>query len=324
MTATATAPATTAAVPLPGRAVRVRLLGLRLSTRVDTRAVIVTLGLAGGALAVFVRSLTVGDYPLPVADVVRSLLGGSDAGTDFVVRTLRLPRGLTGLLVGAAFGMSGAIFQRLVRNPLASPDVVGVNAGAAFAAAFVVINLHGTTLQVTGGALAGALASSLVVYALAYRRGIAGYRLVLVGIGVTSALVAATQYLMTRGEIFEVQRAVVWITGSLNGRSWDHVRPVSWALAVLVPLALVLARQLRLLDLGDDLARGLGVRVERTRAALFLVGVCLAATATAAAGPIGFVALAAPQIARRMVGGGSIGLLPSAMCGAQLMVAADL
>ena len=291
---------------------------------VRPRAVGVTAVLVAAAAAVFVWSLAVGDYPVPVGDVVRALIGGDDGGSAFIVQTLRLPRGLTAVLVGAAFGLSGAIFQRLVRNPLASPDVVGVNAGAGLAAAWVVVELNGRGLQVTAAAAAGGLVSAVAVYALAYRRGIGGYRLVLVGIGITAALMAGTQYLLTRAEVFEVQRAFIWLTGSLNGRGWDHLRPVGVALVVLLPVALALTRQLRLLELGDDLARGLGGRVEPTRAALLLVAVALAATATAAAGPIGFVALAAPQISRRLVGSGVPGLLSSAACGALLLNAADL
>ncbi|HEY8544464.1 MAG TPA: iron chelate uptake ABC transporter family permease subunit [Acidimicrobiales bacterium] len=310
-------------VPLPGLVLR-SPAGPAWSTRVDPRAVLVTLVLLVATLAVLVSSLTVGDYPLPVADVVRSLLGDQEGGSHFIVWTLRLPRGLTAVLVGAAFGASGAIFQRLVRNPLASPDIVGVNAGAALAAAWMVIIAGRSGLPVTAAAVTGAVLAAAAVYGLAYRRGLAGYRLVLVGIGVSAFLMAGTEYLLTRGEIYEVQRAVVWLTGSLNGRSWDHVRPVSWALAVLLPAALVLARQLRLLELGDDLARSLGGRVEQTRALLLLVGVGLAATATAAAGPVTFVALAAPQIARRLVGRSTLGLLPAAACGALLLVAADL
>lgn len=290
------------------------------------RPVIVTTALIAAAVAVLVWSLAVGDYPVPVADVVRALLGGGNdsGGSAFIVRTLRLPRGLTAVLVGAAFGVSGALFQRLVRNPLASPDVVGVNAGASLAGAWVVIQLHGSGLQVTAAAGAGALVAALTVYALAYRQGIGGYRLVLVGIGMTAVLAAGTQYLLTHAEVFEVQRAFVWLTGSLNGRSWDHLRPVGIALVVLLPIAIALTRQLQVLELGDDLARGLGVRVERTRTAVLLIGVALAAVATAAAGPIGFVALAAPQIARRLVRSGAPGLVSAAACGALLLTAADL
>jgi iron complex transport system permease protein len=290
------------------------------------RPVIVTTALIAAAVAVLVWSLAVGDYPVPVADVVRALLGGGNdsGGSAFIVRTLRLPRGLTAVLVGAAFGVSGALFQRLVRNPLASPDVVGVNAGASLAGAWVVIQLHGSGLQVTAAAGTGALVAALTVYALAYRQGIGGYRLVLVGIGMTAVLAAGTLYLLTHAEVFEVQRAFVWLTGSLNGRSWDHLRPVGIALVVLLPIAIALTRQLQVLELGDDLARGLGVRVERTRTAVLLIGVALAAVATAAAGPIGFVALAAPQIARRLVRSGAPGLVSAAACGALLLTAADL
>jgi len=294
------------------------------SMRVHVRAVVVTLVVSATAFAVFAWSLAVGDFPVPIGDVLRSLAGRGDDSTDFIIRTLRLPRGLTALLVGGGFGLSGAIFQRLARNPLASPDIIGVNAGAAAAAVFVIVILHGSSLQVTFGALVGATITALGVYLLAYKRGVTGYRLVLVGIGVTAVLSSSTQYLLTRAEIFEAQRAAVWLTGSLNGRGWEHVRPMAVALAVLGPLALGLAHQLRMLELGDDAAKGLGARVELSRGALLLVGVALAAIGTAAAGPVGFVALVSPQVARRLVGGRSLGLLPSMACGALLLVAADL
>ena len=294
------------------------------STRVHGRAVAVGLAALACALAVFVWSLAVGDFPIPVGEVIATLFGGGSRSTRFIVETLRLPRGLTALLVGAAFGLSGAIFQRLARNPLASPDIIGVNAGAAAAAVFVIVIVHGTSAQVTFGALAGSILTALAIYLLAYKRGVSGYRLVLVGIGVTAMLGSVTSYLLTRAEIFEAQKAVVWLTGSLNGRGWEHVRPVSLALLVLVPVTIAMARHLRVLELGDDTARGLGLRVERSRSVLLLAATALAAIATASAGPVGFVALVAPQVARRLVGGRSLGLLPAAAFGALLMVAADL
>jgi iron complex transport system permease protein len=306
----------------------VRLPGLGWSLPVHVRAVVVTVLLLAGAFAVLCWSLAVGDFPVPLGDVLAALAGaGAEPGIDqgaYVVRTLRLPRALAALVVGAGFGMSGAILQRLVRNPLASPDIIGVNAGAAAAAVFVVVVWNGTVLQVTLGALVGSVLVSAAVYLLAYRRGVTGYRLVLVGIGVTAMLVGFTQYLLTEAEIFQAQRATAWLTGSLAGREWVHVRYAAIGLLVLLPLALALARSLRLLDLGDETARGLGLRVEPARAALLLVAVALAAVGTATAGPIGFVALAAPQIARRLVGARSVGLLPAAACGALLMAAADL
>ena len=294
------------------------------STRVHARAVAVTTALLCVAVAVFAWSLAVGDFPVPIGDVLATLAGGGSDDSAFIVRTLRLPRGLTALLVGAAFGLSGAIFQRLARNPLASPDIIGVSAGAATAAVFVIVVLHGTSNQVTLGALAGATVTSIAIYLLAYKRGVTGYRLVLVGIGVTAVLGSVSSYLLTHAEIFDAQRATVWLTGSLNGRGWEHVRPVTAALVVLVPVTIALARHLRILELGDDAARGLGVRVEWARGGLLLAATALAAVATASAGPVGFVALVSPQIARRLVGGRSLGLLPAAACGALLLVASDL
>jgi iron complex transport system permease protein len=301
-----------------------RLRRLGWSTRVHARAVWVTGVVLAVAFGVFAWSLTIGDFPIPLSDVLATLAGGGSEDSAFIVRTLRLPRGLTGLLVGAGFGLSGAIFQRLARNPLASPDIIGVNAGAAVAAVFVIVVWRGTSLQVTFGALAGATLTGVAVYLLAYKRGVTGYRLVLVGIGVTFALGSVTQYLITRAEIYDAQRAAVWMTGSLNGRGWEHVRPISLTLAALIPVTIALARQLRMLELGDEAAIGLGARVELARGALLLTGVALAALGTASAGPVAFVALVSPQIARRLVGGRSLGLLPGAACGALLLVASDL
>lgn len=302
--------------------VRSRRLGI--STRVHARSIVVTIAVGVVTFGVFCWSLAVGDFPVPVGDVLAALVGTGSGDADFIVRTLRLPRGLTAVLVGAAFGLSGAIFQRIARNPLASPDIIGINAGAAASAVFVIVVVGGTSLQVTSGALGGSTITALAIYVLAYRRGVNGYRLVLVGIGVTAMLGSVTSYLLTRAEILDAQRAVIWLTGSLNGRSWEHVRPVALALLVLVPVAIGLARQLRMLELGDDTAIGLGVRIETARGALLLTGVALAAVSTAAAGPVAFVALVAPQIARRLTGGRSLALVPAAACGALLLVASDL
>ena len=294
------------------------------STRVQVRSVLVTLVAIAAAFAVFTWGLAVGDFPLPLHDVLGALFGGAPDDATFIVRSLRLPRGLTALFVGASFGVSGAIFQRLARNPLASPDIIGITSGAAAAAVFVVVVVKGTTAQVTWAALAGSILSAAAVYLLAYKRGVTGYRLVLVGIGVSAVLESVVSYLLTQARIFDAQRATVWLTGSLNGRGWEHVRPVGWALAVVLPLTVVLARHLRVLELGDDTARGLGSRVELVRGSLIVAAVALAAISTASAGPVGFVALVAPQIARRLVRARSVALLPAAAVGALVMVAADL
>lgn len=302
----------------------VRGAGGRWSARVHLRAVAVTGVVLAATAAVFCWSLSVGDFPVPLADVVAALAGGGDETSAFIIRTLRLPRGVAAVLVGGAFGLSGAVFQRLAHNPLASPDIIGINAGAAVGAVLVIVVAHGGSGPIAGGALAGALLTAAATYGLAYRRGVTGYRLILVGIGLTSILGSLTAYLLTRARIADARRATVWLTGSLNGRDWDHVRPVALALLVLVPLTAGMARSLRLLELGDEVARGLGARVERARGVLLLAATALAALATAAAGPVGFVALVAPQIARRSVGARSLGLLPAAACGALLMVASDL
>lgn len=306
------------------RGVTLRVPATRVALRVDRRCLGVTLGLSAVIAVTGAVSVSVGDFPIPLADVVPAIFGFGDPDSDFIVRTLRLPRALTGALVGAAFGLSGAIFQSLARNPLASPDVIGVTAGASAAAVAVIVLLGGGSTAVSLGAFAGALATAVVIYLLAYKRGVVGYRLVLVGIGVAAVLGSATSYLLTRAEIFQAQEATVWLTGSLNGRGWEHVRPVGLALLALLPATVALGRKLRMLELGDDTARGLGVRVEPTRAALILAGVGLAAVATASAGPVAFVALVAPQIARRVVRSPGATIVPAALAGAALVLVSDL
>jgi iron complex transport system permease protein len=246
---------------------------------------------------------------------------------------LRLPRALTGALVGLALGLAGAITQAVARNPLASPDVLGVTTGASVAVVGVMV-LSGTAHGGAGGPLAavgvpvvallGGLAGALAVYLLAWRGGLDGYRLVLVGIGVTAVFGNLKYWLMTIGDVNDTARAMVWITGSLSGRGWEHVTPVALALAALVPAALLGARSLGALRFGDDTVTGLGVRMNPARGLLVLAAVLLAAVATASAGPIAFVALAAPQIALRLAGTAQPPLLVSALLGAVLTAAADL
>lgn len=315
-------PPLTSEAVLRGFVVRAPRIGL--AVRLDGRALGVSVALLLATSVGLALSVSIGDFPIPLSDVVPAILGFGNPDSDFIVRTVRLPRALTGVLVGAAFGLSGSVFQSLARNPLASPDVIGITAGASAAAVAVIVWVGSNSTVVSLAAFAGALVTATAIYLLAYKRGVVGYRLVLIGIGVGAVLAAATSYMLTRAEIFEAQRAVIWLTGSLNGRGWEHVRPVSVALLVLAPAVLVLGRHLRLLELGDDTAKGLGVRVEPTRAGLILVGVGLAAVATASAGPIAFVALVAPQIARRLVRSPGASLVPAALVGAALVLLSDL
>ncbi len=291
--------------------------------RAARRGTVVCAVLSALLVVAFCVSISVGDFTVPLSDVVAAVFGFGSDDADFIVRTLRLPRALTGVLVGVAFGLSGAIFQTLARNPLASPDIIGIDAGAGAAAVFCIIILD-TTAGITAlGALGGALVAALAIYVLAWRSGVSPYRLVLVGIGVAAVLTAVTQYLLTRAEIFEAQRAVVWLTGSLNGRGWDDVRTGLVAVVVLVPALALLLRSLRMMQLGDDAAKGLGVRVERDRLLLVLVAVAFAALATAAAGPIIFVAFVAGPIARRLTND-PLAIWTSALVGALVVVLSDI
>ena len=211
------------------------------------------------------------------------------------------------MLIGVALGAAGAIFQSITRNPLGSPDIVGFVQGASAGAVLEIVVFGGGTFAIAAGAIVGGIGTAVIVYLLAMRGGAPGYRLILVGIGIGAMLVAVTDYLLTRSTLEEAQAANVWITGSLNGRGWEHVRPIAAALVVLAPVVALLARELRMLELGDEAARALGVGVARSRLALVFVAVALTAVATASAGPIVFVALAAPQIARRLTRAGGPG-----------------
>jgi iron complex transport system permease protein len=297
------------------------------SVRVDLRPLAVSGLLAALGTLALVLGVASGEVPIAVGDVLGSLAGSGDSATDFIVRDLRLPRALTALLAGAALGLSGMIFQQVTRNPLASPDVVGVSSGASLAAvALIVFGSPTGAAAVPLASLAGALAAGALLFALAGRGGMDGYRVVLVGIGLAALLQAGISYVLTRGRIFEVADAYVWLVGTVNARGWEHVRPLAAALLLLVPAAMVLARRLDALALGDDVAQSLGVAAGRSRAALLVVAVGLTGVAVAAAGPVGFVAFLAPHLARRLTRTGSAqALLPAAAsCGAVLVVVSDL
>ncbi|MFD3552545.1 FecCD family ABC transporter permease [Streptomyces goshikiensis] len=294
-----------------------------VSLRLERRALAVGLLLAVAALALAVVLIGTGDFQIAPADVVQTLLGNGTPANDFIVNDLRLPRVLVALLVGASLGMSGAVFQSVSRNPLGSPDLLGFGYGSAVGALVVIIVFKGGATEVALGALVGGLIAGLAVYVLAYKRGINGYRLVLVGIGASAMLVAVIQYLLTKAQLVEATRAMVWLTGSLAGRDWGQVWPLLVACAVLFPLVLGQGRALRMMEMGDDAAYALGVRVERTRLLLMVAGILLTTAASAAAGPISFVALAAPQLARRLTRSPGAGLLTAALMGAVLLMLSD-
>jgi iron complex transport system permease protein len=306
------------------RRVVLRLERPALSARIDLRVAGV-LGACGLAtLAAFAVGIGTGEYPIAPLEAAKAIFGTGSEAAELIVVTLRLPRVLVAILVGLAFALSGAIFQSLAQNPLVAPDIIGVNAGAALmAVAIITLGFSQALLPV--GAFAGALAAALAVYLLAWKGGLSRYRLVLVGIGVNAVLVAGISFLLTRGDIYEVQRAYVWLIGSVYASDWGDVRLLLAALALLVPAALLLARALEPLQLGDELARALGTRVERARLGLVVVAVALAAVAVTVAGPVGFVAFVAPHIARRLTRASGASVLPAAAAvGGLLVLSADL
>ena len=307
---------------LPGRAVR---LGSRVSLRVRGRGPAVTATLLAVVAALLAAEVLTGDFPIAPGEVASALLGGGDPGTAFIVRELRLPRALCAVLVGIALGISGAVFQSLTRNPLGSPDIVGFQQGASVGALFVITVLAGSGLAVSGGALAGGALTAIAVYGLAHKRGgTSGYRLILIGIAVGALMLAMIDYLLSRARIEEAQEATRWLLGSLNNRGWDDVVPLGVTLAALLPAAAAAGPWLRALELGDDAAHGLGLPVERARFALVALAVALVSITTVAVGPVVFVALTAPQIARRLTRAAAPSLACSALTGAAIMLAADV
>jgi iron complex transport system permease protein len=291
----------------------------------DRRALLL---IAVATLAAFIAALLIGDYPLAPIDVFHALIspltGVTDPATNFIVHTVRLPRALTAVVAGAAFGLSGIIFQTLLRNPLASPDLIGISLGssAAAVAAIILFSLGG--LAVSLAAFGGGLATALAIYFLAWRNGVTPYRMVLIGIGLAALLSAAISYMFTHARIEAVKQALAWLVGTLNGATYDQLAPLAIAMLVIAPLTLGLLRVLSNLELGDDTAKSLGTRVELSRLGLILAGVALAAFATAAIGPVSFVAFVAGPIARLLSRQGRIAFLAAPLVGAVVMVVSDL
>ncbi|WP_299053410.1 iron chelate uptake ABC transporter family permease subunit [uncultured Nocardioides sp.] len=304
-----------------------------VSGRVPLRTLWVTLASLVLLVAVLAVNLSLGDVAVPLRDVV-AVLGGADVpGATFIVLDLRLPQASVALLVGASLGLAGALCQTFARNPLASPDILGVTDGAAVGAVGYLLLVGSSSagvagllaqLGLAGSALAGGFGAAVLLYVLSWRRGVDGQRFVLVGIGLSFALAAMVSWLLVSARLQDVASAQVWLTGSLNARSWEQAVPVAVGLGVAVPVALLLVRHLNALQLGDDSARGLGVRLQTTQLGMLVVAVTVTALAVSAAGPLEFVALAVPQIALRLVGGSRPPLVASMVLGAVLVVAADV
>ncbi len=277
---------------------------------------------AGVVVVLFAVNVLLGTYTVTVPDFFRILAGADIPGAGFIVLENKLPRAMIGLLIGIAFGIAGAVFQTLLRNPLASPDIIGISYGASAAAVTAIVLFGAAGVAVSFSALVGGMAVAAAIYLISRRGGVAGYRLILVGIGFAALMHALVSFLITRTDLRTASAAVLWLNGSLNSSSWDRATVLAASLAVLLPAAAVLARRLQGLALGDDAAAGLGLRVEAARLGLMTTGVALAAVATAAAGPVAAVAFLSGPIARRLLGNRP-SLAMAALVGAVIVLGAD-
>ena len=280
--------------------------------------------LVTAVVAAYAVALMAGQTFYGPGEVLRVLRGETVPGASFTVGELRLPRATMGVLAGLAFGCAGVTFQTMLRNPLASPDVIGISSGASAAAVAGIVLLSLSEAAVSALAIVAALLTALLIYLLAYRDGVVGTRLILIGIGFHAMLTSAISYVIVRAAAWDLQVAMRWLAGSLNNAGWEAVTPLLLAVVGLVPVLLGQARNLDLLRLGDDTAAALGAPVERTRVIVIVAAVGLLAFATAATGPIAFVAFLAGPIAARLVGPGGSLLLPAGLVGAALVLVADL
>ncbi|WP_029620985.1 FecCD family ABC transporter permease [Pseudorhizobium marinum] len=271
----------------------------------------------------FCLTLSLGQSFTPPGDVLRVLLGEDVAGASFTVGQLRLPRALLSVLAGLSFGLGGVAFQIMLRNPLASPDIIGISSGASAAAVFaiVVLSLSGPIVSIV--AVVAGLGVALLVYGLSFTNGVAGTRLILVGIGVSAMLESVIAYILSQAPAWSLQEAMRWLTGSVNGAQLSQSLPLLLGLVVFGALLLSRGRDLEALRLGDDTAAGLGVRVARTRVIVIVAAVGLIASATAVTGPIAFVAFLSGPIAARLIGSNGSLLIPSALIGAMLVLVGD-
>ena len=310
--------------PHLGPVVAGRLRWGAFSARLQWRVVWLGGAVAAVTLALMATGLVVGDFPVPAWRALATAIWDRGGEFDFVVNSLRFPRVVVAVLAGACLATSGALFQSLVDNPLVSPDIIGINTGAA-ACAMAILLVGADPALLPVAAFGGAVATAAVIFLLAWRRGVSGARLVLVGIGINALLAAVISFLLVRFPIEQVSAAATWQAGTLAAASWRNVLVLAAGLAVLFPAAFVLARRLRVLQLGDDAASALGLRVEACRVAVIVVGSGLAAVVVAAVGPLGFVALLVPHVARSLAGTMTGGVLVlTALLGAVMLLSADL
>jgi iron complex transport system permease protein len=307
-------------------------IGKKISFLVDKKALITSLLLFLGVFVAFIVSTGSGEMRISPLNVLKALVGSGSEMEKIVIYTFRLPRILTAFFAGMSLAVAGAILQGMIRNPLASPDVLGITGGAAVAvvAFFAMFSDQNNSLTISIhwlplAAFLGATLGALLVYMLAWKNGIAPMRLVLIGIGVSAFMQACTTLFMLLGPIYRASQANIWITGTVYGASWKQVSLLApWAVILFI-ISFISARNMNIQELGDEIAMGAGVSLQKQRVFLLLLSTALTGGAVAFAGGIGFVGLMAPHMARRLVGSSFGALLPvAALLGAILVMLADL
>lgn len=306
--------------------IAIRMKGSRISFLTSRKQIAVLTGLALLLLLAIIVSIGFGTKYVNPWAVVQGIFGQGNALDVVVVQKLRLPRVLVGAMVGACLAMSGAITQGLIRNPLASPDVMGVTSGASLAATAIITLIPSASIfWLPPAAFVGATLTTLLIYFLSWKKGVNPLILVLVGVGIGAVASSLSTMLLVTGPTDVAQKAFNWLLGSVYGSSWKHVNMLLPWFLVLGLLSLALSRRINMLQLGDDLAAGAGSSVERDRTMLIFIAVGLAGAGISVGGAIGFVALLSPHIARKLIGSSYGSLLPaSALCGALIVVLADL
>lgn len=296
------------------------------SFQLEIKAIIVISVLFTLTGAFFVLGIGIGSTIIHPVDTIKTLFGQGTSQNTMVIEALRLPRVIIALLVGAALGVSGAILQGVIRNPLASPDILGITSGAAFVAVIFITYLP-DTLSIKWlplAAIVGAFLISVVIYTLAWKKGVTPIRLVLIGIGISAVAGSLTTLMIVLSRDNAASQAYIWLTGSIYGSSWENVYAILPWIIIFIPLAIVFSRTLNVQELGDEIANSLGSRVQFYRFILVLISVCLAGSAVSIGGAIGFVGLIAPHIARKLVGPSFGGLIPaSALIGSLIVILAD-
>lgn len=268
--------------------------------------------------------LLLGNTIHPVKDVIRALLGEQIQGVSFAVNTIRLPRMLAGVFAGFAFGIAGDIFQTMLRNPLANPNVIGITTGSSAAAVFCIVILHASGAVVSIASVIAGLATVTLIYILSRGKSFSIGRLILIGIGIQAMLNALISYLLLVGAEQDIPAALRWLSGSLNGSQMHELPPLILSVFIFAPIVIMLAKQLSILELGEQSATSLGVNTDRTRMMLILSSVCMISLATSTTGPIAFVSFLAGPIAKRLVGVGFSNVIPAGLVGVNLVLAADL